>query len=592
MRIKRIRIENFKRIESLDFELKSIDCLTGPNNSGKTTFLQALALFDFCLHACLSGKNGKIELKQRSMDQDEFYVLPVSDPKDLWTNRKTITTGSKHILMTIAVTFDCGEEVIATVDLSFNRYSVKVTCENQSDEWLRRLKEVKISYLPVFSMFLPREERRTPAIIADELARGRVTGVVRNLLLDLKSAGHHETLTAMLKRVFADLKNLEIQFDAENDRYITVTYTEADRPREFDIFSSGSGFQQFVYLFGFILLRQPTIMLLDEPDVHLHGSLQQALHQELQRFTANGKQVLFATHSRELIARMLPEQIVYLEDQGPSRLAVAYDVYDTLDRLGSIDPAQLALVQAYRRIIAVEDATDKEIISIFCSKCLGSDVWLQIERRIAFCYSKGNPCNQDMSGLREKLQQIISIAGRPLEMFVVADRDYHPDREALIGSLPKEHMQWHVWERAELENYFLNFERIKEIALSSGMSCSPDDLKKEYERLLDSSRDRVYDKLVKTFHEYGRKRKEVWDPSTCSSKAREYLKERWDNEKQALADAKEIVLPGVKRWLQENGGRQFSNRDLAKALLTADLPEEVHVFAEEIRRFAFTSSVR
>ena len=47
MLIRKVHIENFKRWESLDAELKPLDCLVGPNNSGKTTLLQALALFDF-----------------------------------------------------------------------------------------------------------------------------------------------------------------------------------------------------------------------------------------------------------------------------------------------------------------------------------------------------------------------------------------------------------------------------------------------------------------------------------------------------------------------------------------------------------------
>ena len=83
-----------------------------------------------------------------------------------------------------------------------------------------------------------------------------------------------------------------------------------DIRKDFDIFSGGSGFQQFLYLFGFILLRNPTVIMLDEPDVHLHGSLQAVLLDELKRLVQHDKQVLFATHSRELITRVNPENIL------------------------------------------------------------------------------------------------------------------------------------------------------------------------------------------------------------------------------------------------------------------------------------------
>ena len=48
---------------------------------------------------------------------------------------------------------------------------MSIECEDQSQEWLEQLRDLRISYLPVFSMFLPQEERRTPAVIEDALAR-------------------------------------------------------------------------------------------------------------------------------------------------------------------------------------------------------------------------------------------------------------------------------------------------------------------------------------------------------------------------------------------------------------------------------------
>lgn len=95
MLIRKVHIENFKRWELLEAELKPLDCLVGPNNSGKTTLLQALALFDFGVHHCLSGKNGGLEIKSRSISPEDFYVIPCANPVDLWTNRKT-QAASKH----------------------------------------------------------------------------------------------------------------------------------------------------------------------------------------------------------------------------------------------------------------------------------------------------------------------------------------------------------------------------------------------------------------------------------------------------------------------------------------------------------------
>jgi len=70
-----------------------------------------------------------------------------------------------------------------------------------------------------------------------------------------------------------------------------------------------------------------------------------------------------------------------------------------------------------------------------------------------------------------------------------------------------------------------------------------------------------------------------------SRMAREYLQAHWETQRLALADAKEIVLPGVKRWFQEQRLGQFSNKALAEAIRAEELPGEVHELARALARF-------
>ncbi len=590
MFVKRLELKNFKRFEKLDVEFGRFDCLVGPNNSGKTTLLQALALFDFCLDHCLGKKNSQWALKNQTISPDEFYVLPIADPFDLWTDRRT-RAGNKLIKIEVTATFEGGRQVSAVVNLNFNRFGLSVETDEPDQEWLAQLHAVRISYLPVFSTFLPQEERRTPAVIEDQLARGRVSTVVRNLVLDLKNQERDKQLVGILQRVFPTFENMAIEFDEANDRYITVTYREQGRSKELDIFSAGSGFQQFVYLFGFILLRQPSVILLDEPDVHLHGTLQRALLEELRRFVANGKQVLFATHSPGLISRMSSENVLALEEKGAKRLSVAFDVYDVLDNLGELDPTELSVVQAYRRVLVLENQSDWDILSAFCAKVLPPSVWQQTERRLARCYARGNPWTKDMATLRQQLQQMIRADGGPLEMFVVADRDYYPDLDQLRSSLPSGRIRWHVWERAEIENYLLCPQAMGRVLEERGAGPLPPALfgapfREEFGKLIEASRDSAHDHLLLAFREYAQRTGERWDDVMRSRKAREFLRKHWDTEKLSLADAKEVVLPGLKRWLQGQNLGQFADRALARALRAEDLPPEVHRLAREIADFA------
>jgi len=588
MRLRRVTFQNFKRFENLEIELRWLDCLVGANNSGKTTLLQGLALFDFCVHHCLERKNGEFELKKRTISPEDFYVLPVTNPMDIWHDRRTMA-GKKQRRVKIAAEFDTGDTATVTIKLDYNRFGISTEISDDSQESLNRLKELRIAYLPVFSMFSPREERRLSVAIEDELVRGRVHSVVRNLLLEIKVQNRANELTDVLRRSFPSLKDLRIEFDEVTDRYITVTYKEENRPKEFDIFSAGSGFQQFLYLFGFILLRQPTVVLLDEPDVHLHGSLQAVLLDELKNLVDGGGQVLFATHSRELITRVSPENILSLDDEGAKRLQVAFDIYDTLDRLGSVDPSQLPLIQAFRRVVVVEDRTDRNLLSIFCTKCLGTEIWQQVERRVAFCYSKGNPWKQhDMPRLRALLQQTIAIQGPPLQLFVIADSDYHPDAETLESELTQPNLSWHIWRRAEIENYLLNLEPVKRVLRQRESQRVLDEmaLQQQFEALIEASRDCANDALVQTFDEIRKLKGEKWDPAGMTRKAREYLEKHWETRKVELADAKDIVLPGIKRWLQETGIGSFSDVKLADSFEPDDLPQEVSSLARRLAEFA------
>jgi hypothetical protein len=386
---------------------------------------------------------------------------------------------------------------------------------------------------------------------------------------------------------------MEIRWDEVTDRYITVTYHEQGRPKDFDIFSAGSGFQQFLYLFGFVLLKRPDVILLDEPDVHLHGSLQGALLNELHRLVEQGKQVLLATHSREMITRLSPERILVLDREPPARLALAFDIYDTLDRLGSLDPSQLAMIQAYRRVVVVEDRADRDLLSVLCGKCVGQTLWQQVERRVAFCFAKGNPWKQhDIARLRAVLQQMIAVTGPALELFVIADRDYHPDPEGLEATLPAEHIRWHIWQRTEVENYLLCLPAIARLIGGGGAQVTFDErlLRSEFDRLLEASRNAANDRMVQAFDDLRRRTREPWDAATMARKAREYLDQHWAAEKLALADAKDVVLPGLKRWLQERSWGQFSDLRLAETLKREELPAELHQVAGALVQFAGVSS--
>ncbi|AEE54228.1 ATP-dependent nuclease [Haliscomenobacter hydrossis] len=589
MRIRKLRIENFKKFQKLEVEFQELDCLIGGNNSGKSTLLQALALFDFCLHQCLSKTNGKpITLKNRSIPEEDFVVLPVTKGTDLWYD-KSLQARGKHILILIEVTFDNGKKVKTTLDFNFNRFSVN-TETAQDEKWLNELKNFKISYLPVFSTFQTKEEKRTQIAVRNELGRGNVNAVIRNLLLSLKDEKRADDLVQILQRSFPSIKKLKIEFDEASMQFISVTYLEEEKKKDFDIFSAGSGFQQFIYLFGFILLEQPNVILLDEPDVHLHGQLQKSLFDELSLFAKTDKQILFATHSRDLISAVLPENIIHLNSGFAERLQLDYQVYNALEELGSMENTQLVTLQEFRRVLVVENQDDLNYIQHFGKLILGEAKMQEINKRLAVCFAYGNPCKQDMAKFRRSLQTMFTKTGSPVKMMVIADRDYFPFVEELVDSLKKdEHIIWHIWIQNEIENYLLSSGAILRLVTprsSSSQQLNLDDelIDKQVKDIIQNQKNEIEGRFLKGFEEYSGRFKKGWDITTLLSKAKEMLEREWSNPL-PWVDAKKTISTLV-GWLQANGYQSFSNKKILEVLQKEDLPVEIHTLMHDLGEFA------
>ena len=79
--------------------------------------------------------------------------------------------------------------------------------------------------------------------------------------------------------------------------------------RSFRLSEQGAGFAHFVVVMMNVLVRQPKLLLIDEPELNLHASLQQDFLTTLTRYTEHG--VIFATHSLGL-ARSVSDYIYTL----------------------------------------------------------------------------------------------------------------------------------------------------------------------------------------------------------------------------------------------------------------------------------------
>ena len=148
------------------------------------------------------------------------------------------------------------------------------------------------------------EEKALSLALRNRLRDGRASEIIRNLLLDTKEAVP-ENYTKLVNRLKKDFNFVidDVAFDETLDINVHAFYDEnIDGTKvPFDFCSSGSGMMQILQILTSIYRYCPdsiSVVLLDEPDAHLHANMQVALFYSLREIQKElGIQILISTHS-------------------------------------------------------------------------------------------------------------------------------------------------------------------------------------------------------------------------------------------------------------------------------------------------------
>ena len=587
MKIRELHVEKFKRFSSLDLELGDFDLLIGPNQCGKSTVLQALTVFQFCLSATLSSRratDGTTEtvLKHKGFGWEEFTPIPIAHPLDLWTDRFQ-QRFKRQIRFKIEVIFDTGGKVSMSIGLPHNRFSIHPNAENVAN--LDILRGVSIVFVPSFAGLLVKEQYQTPAMKRALRASGRHGEIIRNTLLELKKYPEkHGQLQRILANAFGtDLK--EIDFDAETDVYIGSQYDEG-RPKLFEIASSGSGLHQFVQILAFIMIEKPTTVLMDEPDAHIHSALQAELLRVIQQIAeAEDVQVVIATHSKELIEAVGPHNIISFSPEGvPTHLRTRYDVLEAIRNLGALDNIDLANLRHCQKCIFVEGRFDRKAIEMLVEK-VGNES-LARRLRVGTVFIKMGGRDKPVTDMLAMLQQLFDTPNR-IDALVVRDRDYmlQDDYESYEDLFNTEGQTWHIWRKNEIENFLLIPEAIHRLLVrkypdSPLLIPSTEQIQQWLDEECEHLVDEVFDSLCSEFSRLDRKS----DPKTVNQRAREYLESRWNARSKLSLCKGTQIMQRLQQRLRERD-MTFSLEELLAEIRIDELDNDIQVLLEKLAHF-------
>ena len=83
--IQKLILKNFKKVKEEEFIFNNFDLIVGANNSGKSTALQALAIWQFCVDQFnLSKRKGSRGIQ---VVLPNFTALPLPEFNLLWNDR-------------------------------------------------------------------------------------------------------------------------------------------------------------------------------------------------------------------------------------------------------------------------------------------------------------------------------------------------------------------------------------------------------------------------------------------------------------------------------------------------------------------------
>ncbi len=417
----------------------------------------------------------------------------------LWTNLKSQKqTEADGYTLKIKVYWDVvnGTEKFLEIGLSLanDRLFIKTTSTNLSiqdvlDEENRPINDniPNIAYLPPFAGITDRETRLSPAMRNRLIGQGLSGGVIRNSLYDIhlassikrtKLKGNKSKISGnqlntfrandsweVLQKTMMDLFGTKIDITPFNEQYHSFLRVECvkgtvkgyvfKKHANFtsrDLMVEGSGFLQWLSVYTLALSEDFNVILLDEPDAHLHTQLQNNLTERLELISeGRAKQVILATHSTELIRGYPPHKILSLNKTRGKYLSAEEDKIVILSGIGTIFTPKIHKLTQNKRLLIVEGVSDERFLKKIFDKLEMNwpenlVVWVWTGK-VSERYQLYNQLKVEIPALKA-----LSIRDRDDE----ADNSVDANLKDKTSNYSDQNFTALKWRRRHIENYLLD----------------------------------------------------------------------------------------------------------------------------------------
>ena len=337
-----------------------INVLVGANNSGKSSVLQALQFATSVAQTAKlysqTTKFDKNSVWATSVYPDQLIYSPVKDPYVL--AKGGILKGDINLGISVAFVEDSNEKVTATFRKGKNK-NIAARFEGETvGQHLASLENPFCMYVPGLAGIPFEEEIRTVGIVRRIAAKGDSNTVFRNVInLLSQDAEKWELFLSDLKVIFPAI-DLTISANPNVDASIDVRFQLNPSDPMLPIDLAGTGVLQAIQIAAYVNYFKPALLLLDEPDSHLHPNNQRALATLLVSLSDRTETtILISTHSRHLMSALHEDARFFLVKNGAISSS-PYDHYIGLLELGALDEYDHIKNGDLKYVILTEDSSE------------------------------------------------------------------------------------------------------------------------------------------------------------------------------------------------------------------------------------------
>lgn len=468
-----IEIENFKRFgDRQRIELDHPAVLIGPNNCGKTSAIQALALWSQAVRTWYDVRKDS-SAKERtatSLNRLNIVAVPVTRTRFFWHNTH-VRRGNKDISMVLIVGVEYQGKVRPLAMRFRSQGDELVYCTPDDSvigdlDLIAHAARLRVELLYPMSGLDTEEPVLQPGRVDVLLGQGRTADVLRNLCLAVarSSMDDWKRVVDLMQRLF----NISLGQPEQTSRgSITLSYRQHGVKEPLDISSAGRGMLQMLLVFAYLYSHKRSILLVDEPDAHLEILRQKQVYVLLRDIASeNGSQVVMVTHSEVILDEALDTNLTLLLEGRADDLAKKQDIRNSLKHFGAEH-----YVKARERgyVLYVEGGTDVDMLRGLAQRLAHpvADIW---DERINSFYVQNNYPLQDVGAELERVEGGFGLTPREhfnglrtllptLQGLAILDNDGQNRQDRDDGVL-----QIRYWRRYEAENYFVTPELLRRYA--------------------------------------------------------------------------------------------------------------------------------